>query len=112
MTRLESYTAVSLPAQSADAESISWQSGDGDRPIGYSCDVRLKKDEQGGYTSYVPSLPGVISQGDDAEQATRNIVEALSAAIETYQAENMAIPWTQAPPKEADEIQVRVVVGA
>lgn len=33
--------------------------------------------EEGGYTAYVPSLPGCISEGDTYEEALKNIKEAI-----------------------------------
>ncbi|MFQ5464644.1 MAG: type II toxin-antitoxin system HicB family antitoxin [Thermodesulfobacteriota bacterium] len=39
--------------------------------------VVLEKQEEGGYTAYVPSLPGCISEGDTKEEALGNIKEAI-----------------------------------
>ena len=41
--------------------------------------VVLEKQEEGGYTVYVPSLPGCISQGETREETLRNIKEAIEA---------------------------------
>jgi predicted RNase H-like HicB family nuclease len=38
--------------------------------------------EEGGYTVYVPSLPGCISEGDTYEEALANIKEAIKGWIE------------------------------
>ena len=38
--------------------------------------VVLEPSEEGGFTVYVPSLPGCISEGDTAEEALANIKEA------------------------------------
>jgi len=38
--------------------------------------------EDGGYTVVVPSLPGVVTQGDDLEEALANAREASLLAIE------------------------------
>ena len=38
--------------------------------------VVLESQEEGGYTVYVPSLPGCISQGETIEEAMKNIKEA------------------------------------
>ena len=35
--------------------------------------VALEPQEEGGYTVYVPSLPGCISQGETSEEALENI---------------------------------------
>ncbi len=44
--------------------------------------VVLEKQEEGGYTAYVPSLPGCISQGDTKEEALKNIKEAIELYLE------------------------------
>ena len=38
--------------------------------------------EEGGYTAYVPSLPGCISEGETYEEAIKNIKEAIKGWIE------------------------------
>jgi predicted RNase H-like HicB family nuclease len=42
--------------------------------------VVLEPSEEGGYTVYVPSLPGCISEGDTIDEA----IEAIQEAIELY----------------------------
>lgn len=44
--------------------------------------VVLEKAEEGGYTVYVPSLKGCISQGDTKEEALKNIKEAIELYLE------------------------------
>lgn len=44
--------------------------------------VVLEPQEEGGYTVYVPSLPGCISQGDTKQEALRNIKEAIELYLE------------------------------
>jgi len=44
--------------------------------------VILEPSEEGGYTAYVPSLPGCISEGDTVEQALKNIQEAIELYLE------------------------------
>jgi len=39
--------------------------------------VVLEKQEEGGFTAYVPSLPGCVSEGDTREEALGNIKEAI-----------------------------------
>lgn len=38
--------------------------------------------EEGGYTAYVPSLPGCISEGNTKEEAIKNIKEAIELYLE------------------------------
>ncbi len=44
--------------------------------------VVLEPSEEGGYTVYVPALPGCISEGDTLEEALRNIREAIQLYLE------------------------------
>jgi len=44
--------------------------------------VVLEEQEEGGYTAYVPSLPGCISEGDTKEEALKNIKEAMELYLE------------------------------
>ena len=44
--------------------------------------VVLEPSDEGGYTIYVPSLPGCISEGDTAEEALENIQEAIELYLE------------------------------
>ena len=44
--------------------------------------IVLEPSEEGGYTAYVPSLPGCISEGDTAEDAMANIREAIELYLE------------------------------
>ena len=38
--------------------------------------------EDGGYTAYVPALPGCISEGDSLEEARRHIRDAIELYLE------------------------------
>ena len=44
--------------------------------------VVLEPSDEGGYTAYVPSLPGCISEGDNKENALHNIKEAIELYLE------------------------------
>ncbi|GAB6042952.1 type II toxin-antitoxin system HicB family antitoxin [Endothiovibrio diazotrophicus] len=44
--------------------------------------VVFEPSEEGGFTVYVPSLPGCISEGKDKEEALRNIREAIELYLE------------------------------
>ena len=45
--------------------------------------VILEPSDEGGFTVYVPFLPGCISEGDTLEAALANIEEALALYLET-----------------------------
>ncbi|GET37898.1 type II toxin-antitoxin system HicB family antitoxin [Microseira wollei] len=44
--------------------------------------VVLEPSDEGGYTVYVPSLPGCISEGETIEEALANIQEAIELYLE------------------------------
>ena len=45
-------------------------------------EVILEPSDEGGYTVYVPSLPGCISEGETIEEALANIREAIQLYLE------------------------------
>ncbi len=47
--------------------------------------IVLEPSGEGGYTVYVPSLPGCISEGDTKEKAMENIKEAIELYLETVE---------------------------
>jgi len=44
--------------------------------------VVLEPSDEGGFTVYVPSLPGCISEGDTLEEGLANIREAIDLYLE------------------------------
>ena len=44
--------------------------------------VLLESSDEGGYTVYVPSLPGCISEGETVEDALTNVREAIELYLE------------------------------
>ena len=53
--------------------------------------VALEKSEEGGYTVYVPSLPGCISEGDTIEEAVDNIIEAIELYLEPIEDDTITL---------------------
>jgi len=51
--------------------------------------VVVESSEDGGYTVYVPSLPGCISEGDTKEEALANIREAIELYLEATEDEHI-----------------------
>jgi len=49
--------------------------------------VILEPSSEGGYTVYVPALPGCISEGDNIDEALENIHEAIELYLEPLQAD-------------------------
>ncbi|MDP2744537.1 MAG: type II toxin-antitoxin system HicB family antitoxin [Dehalococcoidia bacterium] len=54
--------------------------------------VVLEPQEEGGYTVYVPALPGCVSQGETAEEAMGNIKEAIDVYLESIRERGMSLP--------------------
>ena len=44
--------------------------------------IVLEPSKGGGYTAYVPSLPGCISEGDSADEAMANVRETVELYLE------------------------------
>jgi predicted RNase H-like HicB family nuclease len=47
--------------------------------------IVLELSEEGGYTAYVPSLPGCLSEGDTLDEAMTNIREAIDLYLDTVE---------------------------
>jgi len=45
--------------------------------------VKLEKCEEGGYTIWVPCLPGCISEGETIDECMKNIKEAIELYLES-----------------------------
>jgi antitoxin HicB len=54
--------------------------------------VVLEPNEDGGFTVYVPILPGCISEGDTREEALANIKEAIALYIESLEEDGEPVP--------------------
>ena len=57
--------------------------------------IVLEPSEEGGYTAYVPSLPGCISEGDNKEKALANIKEAIELYLEPIEDDLTYTPGTE-----------------
>lgn len=57
--------------------------------------VVLEPSDEGGYTVYVPSLPGCISEGDTRKQAISNIKEAIDLYLEPVEDDLTLSPGTE-----------------
>ena len=49
--------------------------------------IVLEESNEGGYTVYVPALPGCISEGNTKEEAVDNIKEAIGLYLEPVEDE-------------------------
>jgi antitoxin HicB len=52
----------------------------------------LQSEPEGGYTIFVPSLPGCISYGNTFEQAIEMIKDAMAGWLEVARKEGVPIP--------------------
>jgi predicted RNase H-like HicB family nuclease len=63
--------------------------------------IVLEPSDEGGFTVYVPSLPGCISEGDTKESALSNIQEAIELYLEP-------VPDDACYSKQAEVMEVMV----
>jgi predicted RNase H-like HicB family nuclease len=54
--------------------------------------VILKEEPEGGFSVWVPALPGCASQGETREEALANIREAMELYIDTLVQDGLALP--------------------
>ena len=54
--------------------------------------INLRKEEEGGYTVFVPSLPGCITYGETVDEAIDMTKEAIELYIEELQDRGENIP--------------------
>jgi len=54
--------------------------------------VILEHEDDGGYHAFVPALKGCHSQGDDVEEAIRNVTEAIEVYIDSLRAHGESVP--------------------
>ena len=54
--------------------------------------INLRKEPEGGYTVFVPSLPGCITYGDTVDEAIDMAREAIELYIEELQDRGESIP--------------------
>jgi len=67
--------------------------------------VIVHEDEDGGYWTEVPALPGTGSQGDTLEEAVENTKEAITLMVEYLRAKGEPVPIPR-------DIVVKVTVAA
>lgn len=82
------------------------------KPSEHRCEIRLHQElDDGGYSAYVPELPGVVSEGETEQEAVGNISEALRGALRTYLDSEQPIPWRkEVEPLQIDEVRTWIVV--
>ena len=61
-------------------------------PRTLSYKVVLEPSKDGGYSAYVPSLPGCVSEGDSHQEALDNIRDAIRGWLEVAQEPGDYVP--------------------
>lgn len=64
----------------------------------------LEPQPGGGYTAYIPALPGCVSEGDTVEEARQNILDALRGYLAVANKRSLTI----AKSKESKTIALQV----
>lgn len=57
--------------------------------------VILEPQEEGGYTVYVPALPGCVSQGETVKESLANIAEAIEGYLVTLRKRGLPLPGVE-----------------
>jgi len=57
--------------------------------------IVLEPSEEGGFTVFVPGLPGCISEGDSKEEALANIKEAIELYLEPVDDDLATVPGAE-----------------
>jgi len=98
-------------SQTADAhQDPAWHETEGKV---YECWFCLVPEDSGGYSVYMPDLPGVVSQGETEEEAIHNIEEAFLGAAEVYEEMGQPIPWSKDhQPRPANAKERWILVNA
>ena len=59
--------------------------------------VILEPSQEGGFTAYVPMLPGCISEGETVDEATVNIRDAIELYLELVEDDVFGAEGTATP---------------
>lgn len=70
--------------------------------------VIVETDEDGAHIATVPSVPGVVEQGDSVEEAVERLKEALAFHLESLEMEGEEIPPSDAPEREVRNVELAV----
>ncbi|HQO40847.1 MAG TPA: type II toxin-antitoxin system HicB family antitoxin [Spirochaetota bacterium] len=57
----------------------------------YYYKIIIEPQEEGGYTAYVPKLPGCVSEGETYDETVSNIKEAIELYLETLKEKEKSI---------------------
>lgn len=74
----------------------------------YAYTVLLHPEPEGGYTVTCPALPGLVTYGENLDEARRMAAEAIEAYLESLQKDGEPLPESDASEPEPVTEQVRV----
>jgi len=57
--------------------------------------IVLEPSDEGGFTVFVPALPGCISEGETREEAMQNIREAIELYLDPDEADLSSVPGSE-----------------
>jgi len=72
----------------------------------YKFTMLFEPAEEGGYVVTCPALPGLVTEGDTLEEASRMAADALRLYLETLIEDRMPIPSDKVPIARPIEIAV------
>jgi len=72
----------------------------------YQFTAIFEKNEDGGYTVTVPSLPGLVTEGENLEEAKKMVEDAIRCYLEGLKKEKIKIPEE----KEIGQFRVEVKI--
>ena len=58
----------------------------------YTYTAVFERAPDGGYTVTVPTLPGVVTEGDTLEEAHQMVIDAIQGYLETLQEDGLPVP--------------------
>ncbi len=61
----------------------------------YNFSVIFHPEEEGGYSVFVPSLPGCVTQGETLDEARKMAQEAIELYCESLLADGLPVPHNQ-----------------
>ncbi|MFG0268020.1 MAG: type II toxin-antitoxin system HicB family antitoxin [Rhodopirellula sp. JB055] len=78
----------------------------------YTFEAVLTPDEDGGFVICAKHYPGIVSDGDSADEAIQNIQEAFLALAESRKAHNESMMYSEEPVVEieSDSKVIRILI--
>ena len=78
----------------------------------YNFRIMLRKEPEGGYTAFVPSLPGCVTYGETIDEAIEMTKEAVELYIESLIDHNEPVPSEVPSEEEVFEYNLQIKAHA